>query len=196
MRPSPPLGAAARSIGLDYVPALLDRARRRADGRGCLSVEFIEGDAEALPFEDASFDVVPRSSAPCSRRTRITPRASWHASAGPAAASGSSRIRRTGSSATCSRSIARHVPPPAGLRSPIQWGTEERLARAVRRSDRRDPRPEAPHHLALSVAGGVCRVLAPLLRSDAQGVRGRRRGRPGCARGRPARPHRSLQPRR
>ena len=39
------------------VPALLERARRRADAEG-LESEFVEGDAEALPFEDASFDVV------------------------------------------------------------------------------------------------------------------------------------------
>src|SRR6185312_3504577 len=43
--------------GVDYVPALLERARRRADAEG-LHVEFVEGDAEALPFPDASFDVV------------------------------------------------------------------------------------------------------------------------------------------
>ena len=54
------LAAARRGcevIGLDYVPALLDRARRRAEAEG-LQVEFIEGDAEALPFEDGRFDVV------------------------------------------------------------------------------------------------------------------------------------------
>ena len=54
------LAAARRGctvIGLDYVPALLDRARLRAAAEGVVA-EFIEGDAEALPFEDASFDVV------------------------------------------------------------------------------------------------------------------------------------------
>ncbi len=44
-------------VGVDYVPALLDRARRRAEAEG-LEVSFQEADAEALPFPDDSFDVV------------------------------------------------------------------------------------------------------------------------------------------
>ena len=53
--------AAARhgceAIGVDDVPALLDCGRRRADAEG-LAVEFVEGDAESLPFADDSFDAV------------------------------------------------------------------------------------------------------------------------------------------
>src|SRR5215470_6069151 len=53
--------AAARlgciAIGVDYVPALLERGRRRAAAEG-LDVVFVEGDAEALPFVDESFDAV------------------------------------------------------------------------------------------------------------------------------------------
>src|SRR5215207_119842 len=53
--------AAARSgsevVGIDYVPALLDRARVRAQAEG-LEVDFVEADAEALPFADGSFDTV------------------------------------------------------------------------------------------------------------------------------------------
>ena len=41
----------------DYVPALLDRARERAAAER-LKIEFREADAEALPFEDRSFDAV------------------------------------------------------------------------------------------------------------------------------------------
>ena len=41
----------------DYVPALLERGRERAAAER-LSVDFREADAEALPFPDASFDVV------------------------------------------------------------------------------------------------------------------------------------------
>lgn len=43
--------------GLDIVPALLDQGRALAAEAG-VKVEFVEGDAEDLPFEDASFDVV------------------------------------------------------------------------------------------------------------------------------------------
>jgi ubiquinone/menaquinone biosynthesis C-methylase UbiE len=41
----------------DYVPALLDKGRRRAEAEG-LGVRFEVADAEALPYEAASFDVV------------------------------------------------------------------------------------------------------------------------------------------
>jgi SAM-dependent methyltransferase len=44
----------AEVTGLDLVPDLLDIARSRDDGR----IAWIEGDAEALPFEDARFDRV------------------------------------------------------------------------------------------------------------------------------------------
>ena len=43
--------------GADYVPALLEKARERAAVER-LAVDFREGDAEALPFTDASFDAV------------------------------------------------------------------------------------------------------------------------------------------
>src|SRR5207247_7206014 len=53
--------AAARrnleAVGLDYVPALLERGRERAAAEG-YEIEFVEGDAQELPFEDESFDVV------------------------------------------------------------------------------------------------------------------------------------------
>src|SRR5215210_3667806 len=44
-------------VGIDYVPMLLDEGRERARTEG-LPVDFREGDAEDLPFQDASFDVV------------------------------------------------------------------------------------------------------------------------------------------
>src|SRR5512133_217327 len=43
--------------GIDYVPELLDRGRERAAAEG-LSVDFAEGDAEALQFPDGAFDAV------------------------------------------------------------------------------------------------------------------------------------------
>src|SRR5262249_10652060 len=53
--------AAARrgceAVGVDYVPALLERGRLRAEADH-LDVEFVQGDAEDLRFPDASFDAV------------------------------------------------------------------------------------------------------------------------------------------
>lgn len=51
--------------GLDLSPAMLDVARERADGLG-LAPELVEGDAERLPFPDASFDAVVCVLALCS----------------------------------------------------------------------------------------------------------------------------------
>ena len=47
----------ADAVGVDYVPRLLEHGRERAAAEG-LEVEFVEGDAQALPFDDSSFDVV------------------------------------------------------------------------------------------------------------------------------------------
>src|SRR4029079_17713773 len=47
----------AQVTSTDYVPALLDVGRRRAEAEG-LAVTFEVADAEALPFADGSFDVV------------------------------------------------------------------------------------------------------------------------------------------
>src|SRR5262245_33977607 len=47
----------ARVTSTDYVPALLDRGRRRAEAEG-LTIAFEVADAEALPYPAASFDVV------------------------------------------------------------------------------------------------------------------------------------------
>ena len=78
--------AAARRFtvvtGVDYVPSLLERGRERAAAEG-VKIDFREGDAEALPFEDASFDVVLRSSARCSRPTSARRPPSYCGCAGP-----------------------------------------------------------------------------------------------------------------
>jgi ubiquinone/menaquinone biosynthesis C-methylase UbiE len=51
--------AAARSaVGLDLVEAMLERARSRAAALGLANVEFVAGDAGALPFADGTFDIV------------------------------------------------------------------------------------------------------------------------------------------
>jgi SAM-dependent methyltransferase len=46
-----------KATGLDIAPNLVERAQRRAEAEG-LKARFVEGDAEALPFEDGGFDVV------------------------------------------------------------------------------------------------------------------------------------------
>jgi ubiquinone/menaquinone biosynthesis C-methylase UbiE len=113
-------------VGVDYVPALLERARRRRDAEG-LDAQFIEGDAEALPFGDGGFDVV----------TSVF--GSMFAPNQEQAAAELARVTRSGGRigivahtpdgfiGHLFKTIAKHVPPPAGVRSPIQWGTVDRL---------------------------------------------------------------------
>lgn len=123
------LAAARRGcavVGLDYVPALLERARLRADAEG-VEAEFVEGDAEALPFEDASFDVVssvfgsmfaPNQEQTANELARVCR---------PGGRIGIVAHTPEGFIGQLFKTNAKHVPPPVGLRSPIQWGTEERL---------------------------------------------------------------------
>jgi ubiquinone/menaquinone biosynthesis C-methylase UbiE len=113
-------------VGVDYVPALLDRARRRRDAEG-LDAQFIEGDAEDLPFPDDQFDVVssvfgamfaPDQEQAASELARV---------ARPGGRIGLVAHTPEGFIGQLFKTNAKHVPPPAGVRSPIQWGTVERL---------------------------------------------------------------------
>jgi SAM-dependent methyltransferase len=113
-------------VGVDYVPALLDRARRRAEAEG-LAASFREGDAEALPFPDDSFDVVlstcgamfapdqPRTAAEMLRVCR------------PGGRIGMVNWTPDSYVAELFRAIGRYLPPPPGLQPPVRWGDEERL---------------------------------------------------------------------
>src|SRR5437868_12109336 len=51
-------GRGHRVTGLDFAPQMLAEARRKAASEQGLAVRFEEGDAEALRFSDASFDLV------------------------------------------------------------------------------------------------------------------------------------------
>jgi arsenite methyltransferase len=52
------VGREGRVIGIDMTPAMLAKARAAAAEMGTSNVEFVESEAERLPFPDASFDVV------------------------------------------------------------------------------------------------------------------------------------------
>ena len=123
------LAAARRGadvVGVDYVPALLDRARQRATAEA-VHATFLEGDAEALPFDDDTFDVVSSvfgsMFAPDQERTA----AELVRVVRPGGRIGIVAHTPDGFIGNLFKVIAGHVPPPAGVRSPIQWGTEARL---------------------------------------------------------------------
>jgi SAM-dependent methyltransferase len=122
--------AAARRFcqvtGVDYVPALLERAVQRAAAEG-LEATFQEADAEELPFPDDSFDVVLSTCgamfAPDQERTA----AELLRVCRPGGRIGMVNWVPDGYVAALFRAIGRHLPPPPGLRPPVQWGDEERL---------------------------------------------------------------------
>jgi ubiquinone/menaquinone biosynthesis C-methylase UbiE len=117
----------ANVTSTDYVPALLERGRERAHAEG-LEVTFETADAEALPYADASFDVVlstfgvmfaPDHDKAAAELLRVCRRggriglASW---------------TPQGFLGDLFRTIATHVPPIPGVRSPLLWGTPEHLS--------------------------------------------------------------------
>lgn len=122
--------AAARRFcdvtGVDYVPELLERGRGRAAAEG-LPVEFLEGDAEDLPFPDASFDAVlsvvgvmfaPDQERAAQELLRVCR---------PGGKIGLVNWTPDGFVGDLFRTIGRHVPPPPGLQPAVLWGTEARL---------------------------------------------------------------------
>jgi arsenite methyltransferase len=52
------VGPGGHVTGIDMTPEMLEKARRSASEMGAENVDFIESEAEALPFAEASFDVV------------------------------------------------------------------------------------------------------------------------------------------
>jgi arsenite methyltransferase len=52
------VGPDGRVVGIDMTPEMLAKARSAAAELGAANVEFVEGEAERLPFPDGSFDVV------------------------------------------------------------------------------------------------------------------------------------------
>jgi SAM-dependent methyltransferase len=113
-------------VGVDYVPALLERARQRAQAEG-LEVDFQEADAEDLPFPDDTFDVVLSTCgamfAPDQERTA----AELLRVCRPGGRIGMVNWTPDSYVGELFRAIGRQLPPPPGLRPPVLWGSEERL---------------------------------------------------------------------
>lgn len=117
----------AHVVGLDLVPKLLDAARRRAAEAG-VEIEWIEGDAEALPFDDASFDRVssvfgvmfaPRHQQAADELVRV---------ARPGARIGVAAWTPEGVNGQMFKILGAHLPPPPPeLQSPVMWGKEEHV---------------------------------------------------------------------
>ncbi|HZK16438.1 MAG TPA: methyltransferase domain-containing protein [Solirubrobacterales bacterium] len=124
------LAAARRAwsgtVGVDYVPELLEHGRRRAEVER-LEVDWVEGDAENLPFEDGSFDVV------------LSTFGAMFAPDQKRAADELLRVCRSGGRIGMAnwspdgfvgrmfKVTGRGAAPPPGVQPPSAWGTEQRL---------------------------------------------------------------------
>ncbi len=120
----PAARAGATVTGLDLVPKLLDQGRAGADAEG-LSVKWVEGDAEELPFEDESFDVVlstfgcmfaPRHRVAAQEIARVLV---------PGGRIGICSWSPEGATGAFFGVIASHMPaPPPDVEPPPLWGSE------------------------------------------------------------------------
>ena len=116
----------ATAVGVDYVPSLLETGRRRAEAEG-LAVALLEGDAEALPFPDGSFDAVTSVFGAMFAPDHARAAAELLRVCRPGGSIALANWTPTGFIGELFRTVAAHVPPPAGVQSPMLWGTESHL---------------------------------------------------------------------
>jgi len=116
----------AEVTSTDYVATLLELGSARAAAEG-LKVRFLTADVEELPFADASFDVVlstfgvmfaPQHERSAAQMLRVVR---------PGGRIGLANWTPAGFIGRLFKVIGTHVPPPAGVRSPALWGSEEHL---------------------------------------------------------------------
>ena len=119
----PAARAGAAVTGVDIAPNLVEQARARAVAEG-VRAQFDEGDAEELPYKEGSFDLVlsmfgamfaPRPEKVAAELTRVC-RPGGHIVM--------ANWVPTGFIGRIFKATAAHVPPPAGMPSPVLWGDE------------------------------------------------------------------------
>ncbi len=124
------LAAARRAWGntvaCDFVPSLLETGRQRAATER-LEIEFVEADAQDMPFGDASFDVAisiygamfaPDQEKTAAELLRVVK---------PGGKIGMANWTPEGTVGGMFMTIAKHAPPPPGINPPLLWGKEDRL---------------------------------------------------------------------
>jgi ubiquinone/menaquinone biosynthesis C-methylase UbiE len=120
------LAAARRGcdvVGIDYVPALLARGRRRAEAEG-LDIDLVEGDAESIPFPDASFDAVVSVYGSMFAPNHEKTFAELARVCRPGGRIGLAAWTPDGFIGEMLKVVSAHVPPVPGVASPLLWGTK------------------------------------------------------------------------
>ncbi|HEY4988017.1 MAG TPA: class I SAM-dependent methyltransferase [Bradyrhizobium sp.] len=113
-------------VSTDYVPSLLERGQLRAKADG-LQVEFKEADAEALSFGDGTFDVVMSTFGVMFTPDQDRAAAELVRVCKSGGKIGLANWTPEGFIGQLFKTLGRHLPPPAGARSPGLWGTEARI---------------------------------------------------------------------
>lgn len=113
--------------GVDYVPALLERAKDRARAER-QTATFIEGDAEQLPFEDGVFDYVLSTFGVMFTADHAQTARELVRVCKPGGKIALASWTRRSFVGDLLRTVARFAPPPPGAASPLRWGTPEALA--------------------------------------------------------------------
>jgi SAM-dependent methyltransferase len=111
----------------DYVPDLLEQARRRAQAER-LPIRFREADAEALPFADATFDVVLSSFGVMFTPDHVRAANELLRVCRPGGRIALANWTPSGFIGRLFGVIGRHVPPPHGGMPPSLWGTAEHIS--------------------------------------------------------------------
>ena len=165
----------------DYVPALLECGRARASADG-LPIEFIEADAEYLPFGDSEFDVVvstfgvmftPNQEKAASELSRVCK---------PGGRIGLANWTPEGFIGQVFKTLGKYLPPPSGAKSPALWGTRaalEEMFGAQSRSIKAEPhlfnfRYRSPEHFLdvfRTFYGPVLKAFAALDTTSQQNLR-------------------------
>ena len=116
--------AGAKVTGIDIATNLIEQARARAHAEN-LDARFDEGDAEMLPYDDSSFDIVisligamfaPRPELVTAEMKRVCR---------PGGKIIMGNWTPTGFVGQMFKTMGKHVPPPAIMAPPVKWGDEE-----------------------------------------------------------------------
>jgi SAM-dependent methyltransferase len=110
----------------DYVPALLEGGKRRAEVEGW-KITFQEADAENLPFADASFDAVVSTVGVMFTPNQERAAAELFRVLKPDGKIGLANWTPAGFVGQIFKTLGKYLPPAAGMKPASLWGTEARL---------------------------------------------------------------------
>lgn len=113
-------------VSTDYVPALLERGKARAGAEG-LAVEFQQADAEDLPFDDGAFDAVVSTFGVMFTANQEKAAAELARVCKPGGKIGLANWTPASFIGELFKLMGTYIAPPAGVKPPSLWGTEERL---------------------------------------------------------------------